>query len=78
MSDNPILGFSVMNRLAARVTPPGHANIVQKHYFSRSRNRGCRLYTARRQTLEFWALGATNFSNLRNFYKTAFPDSLTV
>jgi len=34
MSDNPILGFSVMNRLAAKVTPPGDANMMQKCFFS--------------------------------------------
>jgi len=33
MSDNPILGFSVMNSLAARVTPLGDANTMQKSYY---------------------------------------------
>ena len=34
--------------------------------------------TARRNLHDFWALGATIFSCLRSFCKTAFPDSLTV
>ena len=46
MSDNPILGFSVMNRLAVRVTLLGDANIVQKnvifHTFHATRTVGRR------------------------------------
>jgi len=76
MSDNPILGFSVMNRLAVRVTLLGDANIVQKnvifHTFHATRTVGRRFYTVRRQALEFWALGTTKFSSLRSFNKLRF------
>jgi len=75
MSDNPILGFSMMNCLAARVTLLDDANTVQKNATFRTfRTAG----TTRRQALEFWVLGATNFSSLRSFRKTVFSYSLTV
>jgi len=70
-----------MNRLEATVTPPGDANTVQKCYFCTFHATGTvgrMFYTARHQALHFWVLGATYFSGLRSFCKTAFPDSLTV
>jgi len=59
MNINPILGFLVMNRLAARVAPPGDANIVIKRYFSYfSRNRHRRAQLWYRQAQGFDFLGA--------------------
>jgi len=54
---------------------------MKKHYFSCFRTIGTarhRFHTVRRQVPDFWVLGATNFSSLRNFCKTAFCGSLTV
>jgi len=74
MSNNPILGFFEMNRLATMVTPPGDANTVKNAIFRTFRA----ARTARRQALVFSELGATDFSSLCSFRKIAFPDSLTI
>jgi len=47
MSNNPILGFFEMNRLATMVTPPGDANTVKNAIFRTFRA----ARTARRQAL---------------------------
>jgi len=75
MSNNTILGFFVMNCLAARVTPPGDANTVKNanfHTFHAAGTVGRNFDTARRQ------VGVKKFSGLRSFCKIAFPNSLFV
>ena len=48
------------------------------HTFRSTGTAGRLFFTARRNLRDFWALGATIFSDLRSFRKTEFPDSLTV
>jgi len=52
--------------------------IVISHTFCTTGIAGHWFYTAINQALDFWALGATNFSSLRSFRKTGVSDSLTV
>jgi len=62
MNINPILGFFVMNRLMARVAPPGDVNTVQKRYFSYfSCSRICWAQFWYRQAPSFDFLGARRY-----------------
>jgi len=80
MRVNPILVFCDKSPYRKGDTP-GDANTVQKPCFCTFRATGTvgrKFYTARHQAIDFWVLGATVFSRLHSFHKTAFTDSLTV
>jgi len=81
MRVNPILGFLWWTAWRQGWLRQATWILCRKCYFFTFCTAGTArrmFHTARRQALIFWALGATNFSSLRSFRKTAFPDSLTV